>query len=152
MRDDSDRHQQDHTQDDGRTDSMQRRRFLAYMAWAGTGLVWTLAGGVPSASILGQAADGQPRAEQPGPGDFSFVQISDTHIGFKGEANPDVLGTLRLAIAKINALHPQPEPGTAPSPGPLKLPADRLRHVLGVGEVTYVQGHRRLALVDSALA
>ena len=149
MRDDSDRHQQDHTQDDGRTDSMQRRRFFACMAWAGTGLVWTLAGGVPSASILGQAADGQPRAEQPGPGDFSFVQISDTHIGFKGEAN--VEGQITFHTAMSTAF-PQPEPGTAPSPGPLKLPADRLRHVLEVGEVTYVQGHRRLALVDSALA
>jgi hypothetical protein len=128
---------------------MQRRRFFACMAWAGTGLVWTLAGGVPSASILGQAADGQPRAEQPGPGDFSFVQISDTHIGFKGEAN--VEGQITFHTAMSTAF-PQPEPGTAPSPGPLKLPADRLRHVLGVGEVTYVQGHRRLALVDSALA
>ena len=36
------------------------------------------------------------------------MQISDTHIGFKGAANPDVMATLQLAIAKINALQPAP--------------------------------------------
>ena len=78
------------------------------MAWAGTGLVWTLTGGLPSSSLLGQAAVAPPAPEQSRTGDFSFVQISDTDIGFKGEANPDVLGTLQLAIAKINALQPAP--------------------------------------------
>jgi 3',5'-cyclic-AMP phosphodiesterase len=102
------RNQHDQNRDDGGTDGMPRRRFLACMAWVGTGLVWTLTGGVPSSAILGQAAAGQPWAGTPAPGDFRFVQISDTHIGFKGEANPDVLGTLQLAIDKINALHPAP--------------------------------------------
>jgi calcineurin-like phosphoesterase family protein len=102
------RDQHDQNRDDGRTDGMPRRRFLACMAWVGTGLVWTLTGGVPSSAILGQAAAGQPGAGTPAPGEFRFVQISDTHIGFKGEANPDVLGTLQLAIDKINALHPAP--------------------------------------------
>jgi 3',5'-cyclic-AMP phosphodiesterase len=108
MTDDTIRDQQDHHPDGHRTDGMQRRRFLSCMAWAGTGLVWTLTGGLPASSILGQAAAEKPGAEQPSPGDFRFVQISDTHIGFKGEANPDVLATLQLAIAKINVMQPAP--------------------------------------------
>lgn len=108
MADDTLRVQLDHNQDDGNTDGMKRRRFLTCMAWAGTGLVWTLTGGLPSSSILGQAAAEKPGADQPSQGDFSFAQISDTHIGFKGEANPDVMATLQLAIAKINALRPAP--------------------------------------------
>jgi 3',5'-cyclic AMP phosphodiesterase CpdA len=73
------------------------------MTWVGTGLVWTVAGGVLSSRALAQPASG-PRA----PGAFSFVQISDTHIGFKGDANPDVLDTLQQAIAKINQFDPAP--------------------------------------------
>src|SRR6267142_1659264 len=42
------------------------------------------------------------------PGDLSFVQISDSHIGFSKEANKDVLSTLKVAIVKINALPPPP--------------------------------------------
>jgi len=108
MPDNTIRNPHDPTSDDAQTDGMRRRRFLACMAWVGTGLVWTLTGGVPSSSILGQADAGTPGAGAPTPGRFSFVQISDTHIGFKGEANPDVLGTLQLAIDKINALQPAP--------------------------------------------
>jgi Icc protein len=69
-------------------DGLNRRGFLECMAWAGTGLVWTVAGGVLSSRALAQPTGG-PSA----PGEFRFVQISDTHIGFKGDANPDVLGT-----------------------------------------------------------
>jgi 3',5'-cyclic-AMP phosphodiesterase len=108
MPDNTIRNPHDPTSEDAQTDGMRRRRFLACMAWVGTGLVWTLTGGVPSSSILGQADAGTPGAGAPTPGGFSFVQISDTHIGFKGEANPDVLGTLQLAIDKINALQPAP--------------------------------------------
>jgi 3',5'-cyclic AMP phosphodiesterase CpdA len=39
---------------------------------------------------------------------FTFVQISDTHIGFNKPANPDVVGSLRHAIADINALPQAP--------------------------------------------
>jgi len=46
---------------------------------------------------------------------------------------------------------PQPAPGTAPSPGPMKVPADRLGQVLGVRDVKYVQGQSRLAIVDATL-
>jgi Icc protein len=82
---------------------LSRRGFLECMTWVGTGLVWTVAGGVLSSRALAQPAGGA-RA----PGEFSFVQISDTHIGFKGDANPDVLGTLQQGIARINALDSAP--------------------------------------------
>jgi len=108
MTDDTIRDQHDHTQDEPPEEGIKRRHVLACMAWAGTGHVWTLAGGLPSSQTLGQAAAEQPAARQPARGDFTFVQISDTHIGFKGAANPDVMATLQLAIAKINALQPAP--------------------------------------------
>jgi 3',5'-cyclic AMP phosphodiesterase CpdA len=74
------------------------------MAWAGTGLVWTATGGILSSAALRQAAAAGPDPA----GSFSFVQISDTHIGFKGEANKDALGTFEQAITRIKALEPAP--------------------------------------------
>jgi 3',5'-cyclic AMP phosphodiesterase CpdA len=71
------------------------------MAWAGTGLLWSMVGGVPASKLLAQTARGASpvagKAE-----DFSFVQISDSHIGFNKGANPDVTGTLKRAIDRIN--------------------------------------------------
>ena len=82
-------------------DGVDRRGFLECMAWAGTGLLWTFNGGVPGSQVFGQ--DTRNR----GPHDFSFVQISDSHIGFSKEPNKDVVGTLQTAVDKINALpHP----------------------------------------------
>jgi 3',5'-cyclic AMP phosphodiesterase CpdA len=72
------------------------------MAWAGTGLVWSAAGGVFTSRAFGQPAAGGPAA------DFHFAQISDTHIGFAGEANRDVPGTLRASLEKLAALDPAP--------------------------------------------
>ncbi|HVU88405.1 MAG TPA: metallophosphoesterase [Pirellulales bacterium] len=86
----------------GANDSVDRRGFLECMAWAGTGLVWTLSGGMPAARALGQEV---PR---PGASPFSFVQISDSHIGFGKEPNKDVVGTLQIAIDRINALPQAP--------------------------------------------
>jgi 3',5'-cyclic-AMP phosphodiesterase len=85
-------------------DGVDRRGFLQCMAWAGTGLVWVAAGGILSSRALSQAAaaDAAPTAS------FSFVQISDTHIGFKGEANKDALGTFEQALVRIKALEPAP--------------------------------------------
>ena len=85
-------------------DGVDRRGFLECMAWAGTGLVWVAAGGILSSRTLSQAAvaDAAPAAS------FSFVQISDTHIGFKGEANKNALGTFEQALARIKALEPAP--------------------------------------------
>src|SRR6187431_2952055 len=84
-------------------DGVDRRGFLQCMAWAGTGLVWAASGGIFSSRILSQAAASERAAS-----DFSFVQISDTHIGFKGEANKDALGTFEQALARIKALDPAP--------------------------------------------
>jgi hypothetical protein len=52
----------------------------------------------------------------------------------------------------LSTAFPQPAPGTAPSPGPMKVPADHLRNVLGISHVNYVQGAHSLAIVDSPLA
>ena len=79
-----------------------RRGLLKCMAWAGTGIVWSVAGGVPRALNLGSAAAAAPA------GGFTFVQISDTHMGFKADANPDPTGTLQLALDKIAALPQKP--------------------------------------------
>jgi 3',5'-cyclic-AMP phosphodiesterase len=67
-------------------------------------VIWTITGGVPRA--LGVTNDGKVAAASKQ--DFTFVQISDTHIGFHKEANPDVVGSLRHAIADINALPVRP--------------------------------------------
>jgi len=83
-------------------DGIDRRGFLECMAWAGTGVVWTAAGG-----LLNSRAFGKP--DQAAHGDFTFVQISDSHIGFNKPANPDVTATLQAAVDKINALPRQPD-------------------------------------------
>jgi Icc protein len=83
-------------------DGIDRRGFLKCMAWAGTGVLWTMSGGALASKVLGAAASASA-------GDFSFVQISDSHIGFNKEANKDVIGTLQKAISKINALPNPPE-------------------------------------------
>jgi Icc protein len=83
-------------------DGIDRRNFLGCMAWAGTGLLWTMSAGVPTSSLLAQVAkagSGVGKIE-----DFSFVQISDSHIGFNKGANPDVTGTLQKAIDRINVV------------------------------------------------
>jgi len=81
------------------SDGIDRRSFLGCMAWAGTGLLWTMAGGVPTSRLLAQGDAKVARVE-----DFSFAQISDSHIGFNKGANPDVTGTLHKAIDRINAV------------------------------------------------
>jgi len=86
---------------DTHNDGIDRRNFLSCMAWAGTGLLWTMAGGVPTAKLL--AATGAAAPSTHASAGFSFVQISDSHIGFNKAANQDVAGTLKLAIDKINA-------------------------------------------------
>ena len=79
-----------------------RRDFMKCLAWAGTGIVWSVAGGVPRSLGLGGAALAAPA------GGFSFVQISDTHMGFKADANPDPNATLQAALDKIAALPQKP--------------------------------------------
>ena len=84
----------------------QRREFLKCMAWAGTGVLWVMQGGVLRAQTLGTGGEG---AAPPPAGEFSFVQVSDSHIGFHQAPNPNVTATLREAIAKVNALPVQPD-------------------------------------------
>jgi len=83
-------------------DGPNRRKVLECMTWAGTGLLWTVSGGVPrSLGLVDQAV----AAEAPG---FTFMQISDSHIGFDKPANPNTKGTLEEAIARIKALPQRP--------------------------------------------
>jgi Icc protein len=91
-------------QNDSSADGVDRRGFLKCMAWAGTGMIWTVSGGVLSSRLF--AGDAAPPMAR---GDFTFVQISDSHIGFAKEPNKDVTGTLRLAIDRINALPTAPD-------------------------------------------
>ena len=85
-------------------DGIDRRGFLECMAWAGTGMLCTVSGGILTSQAFGQTATGT--AENAG---FSFVQISDSHIGFNKAANTDVLATLQQAIERINALERTPD-------------------------------------------
>jgi 3',5'-cyclic-AMP phosphodiesterase len=88
---------------DHNRDGVDRRGFLKCMAWAGTGALCVLQGGVLKSFSLSDAQHKQAK------GDFSFIQISDSHMGFNKPANPDVVATLQAAIAKINALPNVPE-------------------------------------------
>ena len=83
------------------TDGIDRRGFLKCMAWAGTGVIWSINGGLLTSTVLGQEAtnkNGITAAE------LNFVQISDSHIGFNKAANTDVVGTFRETIMRVNAL------------------------------------------------
>ena len=91
----------DHNNDDG----VDRRGFLKCMAWAGTGALCVIDGGVLKSYSLSEMLKPRPRAA----GELSFVQISDSHMGFSKAANPDVAGTLKAAVDKINALPAPPE-------------------------------------------
>ena len=87
-------------------DGVDRRGFLKCMAWAGTGTFCVLHGGVLKSYALGAMSEiGKAAAA----GDLSFVQISDSHMGFDKPANTDVVGTLKTAIERINALPVAPE-------------------------------------------
>jgi Icc protein len=90
-------------------DGVDRRGFLKCMAWAGTGLVWTMSGGIPVSQAFAKKIDKKAGEGAAKSADFSFVQISDSHIGFNKPANPDVTATLQTAINKINALPHQPD-------------------------------------------
>ncbi len=75
---------------------IDRRHALECMIWAGSGVLWTLSGGIPKSALLGSA-----QAAEAG---FSFLQISDSHVGFDKPANPNALGTLQEVIDKIRAM------------------------------------------------
>ena len=82
-------------------EGLSRRKVLECMTWAGTGVLWTVAGGVPkSLGLVGEA-----NAQTAG---FTFLQISDSHVGFDKPANPNALGTLEEAVNKIKAEKTKP--------------------------------------------
>ena len=84
-------------------DGVDRRGFLKCMAWAGTGAFFVMEGGILRSRSLSTVLKVPPTT-----GELSFVQISDSHMGFNKPANTDVVGTLKAAVAKINALPTPP--------------------------------------------
>src|SRR5260221_7155099 len=84
-----------------------RRSFLKCMAWAGTGALFAFEGGIGSSIGLDAALAAPVRRAAPGP--FSFVQLSDSHIGFNKPPNADARATFREAIAKVKALPTRPD-------------------------------------------
>src|SRR5215208_7769751 len=95
----------DYITDNHSDDGVDRRGFLRCMAWAGTGMLWTISGGVLSSTGLGRG--GMPGAAA-AKGELFFAQISDSHIGFNKAANQDVTATLQEAVDRLNALPRQP--------------------------------------------
>jgi Icc protein len=88
--------------DDHSDDGIDRRGFLKCMAWAGTGVAWSVSGGAITSQAFGQ----KMKATK---GELHFVQISDSHMGFNKPANADVNGTLKATIDKINGLPNEPD-------------------------------------------
>src|SRR5580698_7985140 len=140
-------------------DGIDRRNFLSCMAWAGTGLLWTMAGGVPTSKLFAASAgraDAQSGHGHGGSG-FSFVQISDSHIGFNKAANQDVTGTLKLALDKINGLRDTPDfllhtGDITHSSKPDEFDtAQQLIQGVKAGETFYVPGEHDIATDDGQM-
>ena len=108
-------------------DGIDRRGFLKCMAWAGTGAFCVIKGGVLKSYSLSRLSEITDKEAQ---GELSFVQISDSHMGFNKPANPDVVGTLKAAVDKINAL---------PSPPEFMLHTGDISHLSKPGEFDNVQ-------------
>ena len=96
----------DFIEKDANPDGLDRRGFLKCMAWAGTGTLCLIQGGILKSYALSRL-DKHVASQMKG--ELAFVQISDSHIGFDKAANPDVTATLQAAIDKINALPMRPE-------------------------------------------
>jgi 3',5'-cyclic-AMP phosphodiesterase len=81
---------------------MHRKKFIEHVSWTGLGIVWAIgSNGLFTACKVGEQ-NSSPTSSKASP--LSFVQISDTHIGFKKPANEHVTDTLQKTIAAINAL------------------------------------------------
>src|SRR5271169_6781212 len=83
-------------------DGIDRRGFLKCMAWAGAGMVWAMKGGILQSRAFGEDVAGMDNA------DFTFVQVSDSHIGFNKGVYTDVVGTFQSAIDRVNSLPKAP--------------------------------------------
>jgi 3',5'-cyclic AMP phosphodiesterase CpdA len=114
---------------DHNNDGVDRRGFLGCMAWAGTGALFVMQGGVLKSFSLSTLLKGTPASGS----DLSFVQISDSHMGFNKAANPDVVGTLKTAVDKINAL---------------ATPAEFMLHT---GDITHLSKPEEFDTVDQIL-
>jgi 3',5'-cyclic-AMP phosphodiesterase len=118
-------------------DGIDRAGFIKCMAWAGTGVLWMMSGGILKSYGMSQLIDRNTGHLKPGlnlpKADFSFAQISDSHIGFSKPANPDVLGTLRASIDKLNAMP------VAPS------------FVLHTGDLSHLSQKDEFDILDQAL-
>src|SRR6478672_10541033 len=84
-----------------------RRGFLKCMAWAGTGALFAFGGGVGTSVGLDSALATPLKSTPTRP--FTFVQLSDSHIGFNKPPNADARATFREAIAKVKSLGHQPD-------------------------------------------
>src|ERR1700676_5589672 len=85
---------------------LSRRNALKCMAYGGAGTLFALAGGVFTPIDLAMAGDykhGYSKVGKP-----LFVQISDTHIGFNKDDNPDVNGTFSQTIELVTGMSEQP--------------------------------------------
>jgi 3',5'-cyclic-AMP phosphodiesterase len=100
------RKQRDEILFDHNKDGIDRRGFLKCMAWAGTGTLCVMQGGVLNSCALSRLSE---LGHEHMGGELHFVQISDSHMGFNKAANPDVVATLKAAVDKINALAKPPE-------------------------------------------
>ena len=90
---------------DHNDDTVDRRGFLKCMAWAGTGAFFVMQGGILKLYSLSN----MPKLGPTSAGELTFAQLSDSHMGFNKSANPDVAGTLKAAVDKVNGLATSPE-------------------------------------------
>ncbi len=118
--------EQDHNRD-----GIDRRGFLKCMAWAGTGTLCVVEAGVLKSTALGAQAGSMTM--HGASKRLSFVQISDSHMGFNKPANPDVVGTLKAAVDKINALPDPPD------------------FILHTGDITHLSTPEQFDIVDQIL-
>jgi len=83
---------------------LSRRHALECMIWAGSGVIWTLSGGIPrSLNLLDEA-----QAAEAATSNFTFLQVSDSHVGFDKEAEVTAIDTLNEAVDRIKALAVKP--------------------------------------------
>jgi Icc protein len=82
------------------SNEIDRRGMLKCMAWVGTGLVWSVSGGIATSTTFAGTSSEKSS--------FTFAQISDSHIGFSREPNKDVAATLQETVAKLNSLATPP--------------------------------------------
>src|SRR5689334_10410480 len=115
-----------------RGDPIDRRGFLECMGWAGTGALFAMSGGIASSVTLDEALAAAPPRGKAKP--FTFLQISDSHVGFDKPANPDARGTFKEAVAKIGKLPAKPD------------------FILHTGDITHLSKDSEFADADAILS